>query len=311
MTRLVRATATTTPVGGSASTQNFVWNTATQVPQLLMDSGDAYIYGIGGAPAEQVSLSTGQVSYLVTDLLGSVRGIVSSSGNLTASTTYDAWGNPETAGGLTSYSPFGFAGGYADPTGLIYLINRYYDPATGQFVSVDPDASQTLQPYRYADGNPIMDIDPAGLYAILYKPRCGRDGCINITKRCGSDNKCMLFWAMDFFSSRARTAYWVEVERGVWVGGIPVIGLGDYGHAESGAYRWHGEWGIIKAQDWGYYHNLAGRTQYMGPYTRVQIEAYGPMLLRGNIRGSFSGSGSWTKGTVVPWSTRYEWPYLP
>ena len=33
--------------------------------------------------------------------------------------------------------PFGFAGGYRDITGLIYLINRYHEPATGQFVSVD------------------------------------------------------------------------------------------------------------------------------------------------------------------------------
>lgn len=37
---------------------------------------------------------------------------------------YDAWGSPETTGGLTSYTSFGFAGGYTDPTGLVYLINR-------------------------------------------------------------------------------------------------------------------------------------------------------------------------------------------
>jgi RHS repeat-associated protein len=33
------------------------------------------------------------------------------------------------------YHPFGFAGGYTDPTDLIYLIHRYYDPSTGQFIS--------------------------------------------------------------------------------------------------------------------------------------------------------------------------------
>jgi uncharacterized protein RhaS with RHS repeats len=97
-----------------------------------MDSANAYIYTDGTAPAEQVNLSTGATSYLIEDSLGSVRGIVSSSGSLTATTSYDAWGNPETSGGLTGSTPFGYAGGYTDPTGLIYLINRYYDPVPGR-----------------------------------------------------------------------------------------------------------------------------------------------------------------------------------
>jgi RHS repeat-associated protein len=100
--------------------------------------------------------------YLVTDSLGSVRGTVIGSGALTG-TGYDAWGNPQTVGGLTATTPFGFAGGYTDPTGLIYLLNRYYDPATGQFTSVDPDLAQTLQPYAYVNDNPVSLSDLTGL----------------------------------------------------------------------------------------------------------------------------------------------------
>jgi len=145
--------------GGTS--QNFTWDPSSST--LLMDSGNAYIYGTSTAPAEQVSLSTGAVTYPVADSLGSVRGIVSSSGSLTASTSYDAWGNPLTPGGLQSYTPFGYAGAYTDPTGLMYLINRYYDPAIGQFLSIDPALSQTGQPYAYADGNPVGLTDPAGM----------------------------------------------------------------------------------------------------------------------------------------------------
>ena len=67
-------------------------------------------------------------------------------GTLTArpATTPGATRRP--AGGLTASTPFGYAGGYTDPTGLIYLINRYYDPATGQFLSVDPEIDQTRSP---------------------------------------------------------------------------------------------------------------------------------------------------------------------
>jgi RHS repeat-associated protein len=35
--------------------------------------------------------------------------------------------------------PLGYAGQYTDPnTGLVYLTARWYDPTTGQFMSVDP-----------------------------------------------------------------------------------------------------------------------------------------------------------------------------
>jgi RHS repeat-associated protein len=134
-----------------------------EFPPARQHSANAYIYGTGSTPTEQVSLSTGAISYLVSDFLGSVRGIVSPSGALVASTSYDAWGNPKTAGGISSYTPFGYAGGYTDPTGLIYLINRYYDPATGQFLSADPEVRSTNEPYGYAYGDPIIISDLSGL----------------------------------------------------------------------------------------------------------------------------------------------------
>jgi RHS repeat-associated protein len=159
----LRTSASSTPSGGSNTTQNFVWNTVAAVPEVLMDSTNAYLYGSGGTPFEQINLSSGTIRYLVADALGSVRGVVSSSGSLTASTSYDAWGNPETTGGLTSYTPIGFAGGYTDPTGSLYLINRYYDPTTGQFISVDPDLVQSSEPYSYGRDNPVSASDPTGM----------------------------------------------------------------------------------------------------------------------------------------------------
>jgi trimeric autotransporter adhesin len=161
----VRASTTITPSGKSAVSQGYVWNTIPQVPELLMDGTNAYVYDGGIAPVEQVSLSAGTLTYLVTDSLGSVRGTVNSSGTLTGTTSYDAWGSSEAAGGLTAATPFGYAGGYTDPDGLIYLLNRYYQPSTGQFISVDPKIAQTLQPYQYADGNPVMNSDPTGDWA--------------------------------------------------------------------------------------------------------------------------------------------------
>jgi RHS repeat-associated protein len=132
-----RASAAFTPSGGAAVTQDYVWDGDI----LLMDSVNAYIY----------------------TNTGDARGTVNSSGSLTGTVSYDAWGNPDNAGGLTAITPFGYAGGYTDPDGLIYLINRYYDPATGQFISVDPEVNQTLEPYAYTLGDPVAQTDPTGL----------------------------------------------------------------------------------------------------------------------------------------------------
>ena len=69
-------------------------------------------------------------------------------------------------------SPFGFQGGYTDPTGLIYLINRYYDPTTTQFLSIDPLVDLTHQPYVYTGDDPLDHTDPTGLHFT----GCGPDG---------------------------------------------------------------------------------------------------------------------------------------
>jgi RHS repeat-associated protein len=169
-----RATATY-----GASPQDYVWDELSSLSQVLMDSANAYVYTSGAAPTEQVNLATGSITYLVADSLGSVRGVVSSTGALTATTGYDAWGNPETTGGLTASTPYGYVGGYTDPTGLVYLINRYYDPATGQFTSVDADLSQTLAPFAYADDDPVLNADPTGLD--VHEPVCTTTGGWRVT----------------------------------------------------------------------------------------------------------------------------------
>ena len=43
------------------------------------------------------------------------------------------------------------------------VLARYYDPSTGQFLSVDTDVATTLSPYGYVAGNPLNDTDPTGL----------------------------------------------------------------------------------------------------------------------------------------------------
>ena len=50
-----------------------------------------------------------------------------------------------------------------DATGMYYYGARYYDPRISIFISVDPLAEQTFEPYSYVGNNPIMFTDPTGM----------------------------------------------------------------------------------------------------------------------------------------------------
>jgi RHS repeat-associated protein len=52
----------------------------------------------------------------------------------------------------------------ADETGLLYMRNRYYDPATGKFTQADPiGLAGGLNLYGFAGGDPVNFSDPFGL----------------------------------------------------------------------------------------------------------------------------------------------------
>jgi RHS repeat-associated protein len=140
----------------NGTTTQFTYDTTGGTPLLLTDGTHDYIYGPDGLPIYESG-----VGYLHHDQLGSIRMI--SNGSPTSTFTYNPNGTLNASTG-TATTPFGYAGQYTDPeTGLIYLDHRYYDPYTNQFITVDPQASQTQQPYQYADDDPLNNADPTGL----------------------------------------------------------------------------------------------------------------------------------------------------
>ena len=151
----LRASKTT---GGT--TTKFVYDTAQGMPLILNDGANSYLYGPGGVPFEQIT-TAGVASYLHADQLGSIRMITNTTGANAGTASYTAYGTRITTG---TTSVFGYAVQYTDTeTGLQWDRARYYDPTTGQFLTVDPLAASTRARYSYASGNPITGADPGGL----------------------------------------------------------------------------------------------------------------------------------------------------
>jgi RHS repeat-associated protein len=157
------------------TSQNFFYDSQTRPgqPLIIEDGTNAYLYGpanfgAGTAPLEQISLSSGTASYLFSSPTG-VYAMSSANGDPDSSDTYSPYGVRTQAGSAST--PFGFEGAYTDPTGYVYLIGRYYDPTTGQFLSVDPLVGETGQPYAYTKDDPVNATDPLG--DIPYVPTPG------------------------------------------------------------------------------------------------------------------------------------------
>lgn len=136
----------------------------SSLPQLLTDGTTDYLYGPDGTPLESTptSGSSGPTTYYMSDPNGSTRVLTGSDGAITATYNYTPFGSVSAKTGTTT-TPLQYGGGYTDAeTGYIYLLNRYYDPATGQFTSVDPLIDATQAPYSYTDNDPLNQADPTG-----------------------------------------------------------------------------------------------------------------------------------------------------
>jgi len=161
----LRVTSTMTDPGGASSERAFTWAVTGPVPLLLSDGEHDYLYGVGTTPLAQRS-AAGDTAYLHGDLIGSIRSVTGENGEVLAESDYGPYGAALTTNhseAVPQVTRFGFAGEYADESGLIYLRARYYDPTTGQFLTRDPLESTTKNAYGYTGGNPLQFVDPLGL----------------------------------------------------------------------------------------------------------------------------------------------------
>ena len=146
----------------SGTTSYLAWDTTEQLPTILSDGTNSYIYGPDGLPIGQINNSTGTTLYVHHDQQGSTRLLTGSTGKAEGKCSYGAYGTPTCEGAATT--PLGYDAQYTSTdTGLMYMRARVYDPGTAQFLSVDPLAVITRAPYTFAGDNAVNEGDPTGL----------------------------------------------------------------------------------------------------------------------------------------------------
>ncbi|MFI5615290.1 RHS repeat-associated core domain-containing protein [Amycolatopsis sp. NPDC051903] len=101
---------------------------------------------------------------IVTDPVGRPTELLDASGRLGWRGRTTVWGRDLPGGGDPTATPLRFPGQYFDAeTGLHYNVYRYYDPATGRYVSQDPlGLAPAPNPVAYVR-NPLRVADPLGL----------------------------------------------------------------------------------------------------------------------------------------------------
>ena len=121
------------------------------------------VMGVDGPISRQYS---GYEHYFYKNIHGDVIFAFTSNHWRSSEYSYDAYGN-----GKVSYdyfsanpNPVRYSGQYYDTeSGMTYLRARYYDPYQRRFISEDP-AKDGVNWYAYCGNNPVMFVDPLGLY---------------------------------------------------------------------------------------------------------------------------------------------------
>ena len=133
----------------------FIYENGT-LKKILFDGG--YVDMIGDAPVYM---------FFIKDHLGSVRAVVSETGEVLQTNEFYPYGDLFSSAGTadTSGNRYRFTGKeLGDETGLYDFSARFLQTSLGRFTTIDPLAEKcpNISPYAYCNGNPVNFVDPDG-----------------------------------------------------------------------------------------------------------------------------------------------------
>jgi RHS repeat-associated protein len=147
-----------------ANTVRYRWDNYTILGEQSGAERVTYLFPPKGlSPVEMIR---GSESFCyVNDHLGAAELLLDLDGKIAWRSTRSPWAEVENREGAVE-NPLGLPGQYRDENGLCYSVFRYYDPATGRYMTQDPiGLVGGLNSYVYPV-DPVNQIDPQGLIKI-------------------------------------------------------------------------------------------------------------------------------------------------
>jgi RHS repeat-associated protein len=181
-----------TPDGQLAEETSFTWDGPLLIEQAETADSRAHVTTWDYQPRTFRPIAQGEREFLgngprqevdqrfyaiITDLIGDPSELAAPDGTLASYQQRTLWGSALWRG--SAQTALRFPGQYFDPeTGLHYNCQRYYDPASGSYLSPDPlGLAPAPNPHTYV-ANPLVFIDPLGLkgapiIAVFQDPNVG------------------------------------------------------------------------------------------------------------------------------------------
>ena len=156
------------------------WDGSTLAAEIQANVVYKYYHGLTGIIfSKTASVLSG---YYYKNAHGDVTAVADDNQNVTQTYTYDAFGN-QLSQSNNDTNPFRYCGEYFDTeSNQIYLRNRYYDTATGRFITEDP-IRDGVNWYGYCGGNPVLFADPFGLEMTISLPPDKKSDDVNVALR--------------------------------------------------------------------------------------------------------------------------------
>jgi RHS repeat-associated protein len=149
-----------------------VWDTQGGLPSLVAQRDAAgvvsrrYTY-VGSSPVKFEEGAT--LGYYLTDGLGSVSNMTTTTGAVGATYRYGPYGTARAATSVLpafASNPMRYTGQQLDPTGNYNLRARHYNPGRGAFTQTDPlncgAGCAAESAYAYVGNRPTVMVDPSG-----------------------------------------------------------------------------------------------------------------------------------------------------
>jgi len=243
------------------------------------------IYTFGDGPIAQTRGQ--QQSFILADGMGSTRLVTDSTGSVTDTIAFDAFGNELTRTGTTELAHL-YRGEQFDPNlGQYYLRARYMDPSLGRFTQMDPFGGRSSDPlslhkYQYAHLNPVMNTDPSGRETLV-----GLNTGISVNATLGMTARGIAQVTVNRVAGRAFEKY---------VGSLLQRFVAQHGGRVFSQVRFTGPGGVRVAD---YVVQIGNRFVVVEAKTKIPLAGQALIRLGNQIKTFAQGASSTVPGTAT------------